>query len=127
VRFFLLLFITFLYSDEFYYEFGKKVFLKPALNKMSRGVIKSDVRYYKTENGKIVGIGRKILVKFKDKADIKSFFSKYKIKNYKKLYGNVFIIVLDNKQDIFKFSQELYCDEDTIYAIPNKIKKYQKR
>jgi hypothetical protein len=128
VKFLLLfIFVTFLYSDEFYYEFGKKVFLKPALSKMSRGVTKSDIRYYKTKNGKTIGIGQEILVKFKDGVDTKSFFNKYGIKNYKKLYRNVFKIKLDKGQDIFEFSQKLYHDKDTIYAIPNKIKKYQKR
>ena len=124
---FFILFLIFLVNgcaSDYYYEYGKKVELKPLPS--IRDLNKSDVRYYKTSTGRKIGIKNEIIVKLKNDVDIKDFAKKYDIdmKNIEKLSTQMYLIKLEKNQNVFKISQEMYQDNDTKFAVPNKVQKY---
>jgi len=114
-------------ASDYYYEYGKKVELTPVDKISSRSIDSQNIRYYKTKDGRVIGIKNEIIVKLKKGVDSKEFFSKYDIKNIEHLGSTTYLLKLEKSQDVFTLSQELYKDNDTIYAIPNRIQKYQKR
>jgi len=114
-------------ASDYFYEYGKKVELTPIDKLSTRSVDLQGVRYYKTKDGKEVGIKNEIIVKLKKDVDSKEFFSKYNIKNTEHLGSTTYLLKLEKSQNVFTLSQKMYKDSSTIYAIPNRIKKYQKR
>jgi len=114
-------------ASDYYYEYGKKVELTPVENVSSRSIDKQDVKYYKTKDGREIGIKNEIIVKLKKGVDPKSFFLKYNMKNTEHLGSTTYLLKLEKSQNVFTLSQEMYEDSDTIYAIPNRIQKYQRR
>ena len=115
-----------LYADDFYYEFGKKVKIVPVKNDRTLQVYKPQKRYI-TQNGNIVSFKHEIIVKLKNGIDKDDFFSRFSIYNYKKISSNRYIIYPSVDKNIFELAQILYESGETVYAIPNKIKRYKKR
>lgn len=113
-------------ASDYFYEYGKKVELTPINTPSTRG-LNQNVKYYKTKNGIKIGIKNEIIVKLKKGVDPKGFFLKYNIKKSEHLGSTTYLLKLSPSQNVFILSQEMYKDDDTIYAIPNKIQKYYTR
>jgi hypothetical protein len=119
-----LLITSSLFCSEYYYEYGKKIYVFAV--KKARSLENNDIKTYKI-GSKIVNFKNEIVVKLKENVEAKNFFQKYQICDYEKIAKNTYIIKLSKKDDLIKLSKEMYEDQDTIYALPNKIKKYKKR
>ncbi len=114
-------------ANDYFYEYGKKVELTPINNPSTRSINNSNIKYYKTKDGRKIGIKNEIIVKLKKDIDPKAFFLKYNITNSEHLGSTTYLLKLSPSQNVFTLSQEMYNDNDTIYAVPNKIQKYYKR
>ena len=113
--------------ENYYYEYGKKVYLSPVTsNTRELSKTSNDIHKYKTANGTIVKFKNEILVKLKKNVDIINFFTKYNL-NYKMLNKRLFLIKVSKNQNIFQLLQDLYQDSDTEFVVPNKIHKTQLR
>ena len=66
-------------ANDYYYENGKKVELTPIITPRA---LDSNIKYYKTINGRKIGIVNEILVKLKKDVEPNKFFQKYGIKNF---------------------------------------------
>ena len=111
-------------ANDYFYEYGKKVELIPINTPSTRSVNSNDIKYYKTKDGREIGIKNEIIVKLKKGINPKEFFLKYNIKNYEHLGSTTYLLKLSPSQNIFILSQKMYKDSDTIYAVPNKVQKY---
>ncbi|HIO91125.1 MAG TPA: hypothetical protein EYG69_05075 [Campylobacterales bacterium] len=117
-----------LFGGDFFYEYGKKVEVTPTPNHLrSIDFNEGGIRYYTTKNGKQFGLKHEIILKLKNKTNDAHFFASYSITNAKKIATKTYLIKLDEKQDIFEFSQTLHNNPNTVYAVPNKIQKVEKR
>jgi len=116
-----------LFGKCFYYEFDKKVVLEPIYLKNTRSLSQDEIKFYRTEDGKLVKFKNEIVVKLKEGADANKLFKMYKIKRFKEFAKNRYIVVPQNDEDILILAQKLYANPNIIYAIPNKIKTYIKR
>jgi len=125
MKYFLLFITMFLYSEDYFYEFGKKVELTPVMD--TRGDIAKDIHIYKTRDGKTIKFKHEIMIKFKDGVDKDSFFKKFDIKNYKQLTKNVYLVKPSSKEDVVSLAKNMYESNMVVYAIPNKINSYKKR
>lgn len=116
-----------LFSGDFFYEYGKKVELTQTPTHLRSLDIKESVKQYTTKDGRIIGIKNEIIVKLKEEADSTMFFTSYDLNNIEKISTNTYLVKLTKAQNIFTLSQKLYESSNTIYAIPNKIQKVQRR
>ena len=111
-------------AQEFYYEFGKKVFITPI--KDSRAV--NGIRYYRDrENGKKIGIRDEIILKCKDNISCKESLERYKFVSISNLSQNLILVKVRDKREIFRISQELYNQDNIEFATPNLIKERRAR
>ena len=122
-----LVFALNVFASEYYYEYGKKVELTPVAQTSQRSINIPNVKYYKTKDGREIGIKNEIIVKLKKGVDEKVFFAKYNLTNTEHLGSTTYLLKLNKNQNIFTLSQDMHKDSDTIYAMPNRIQKYQKR
>ena len=131
IKIFLSLFLVFSLSacasDTFYYEYGKKVYLKPMIQ--TRSAKKSDVTYYKTDTNETIGIKNEILFKLRKDISLDDFLQKFQLDKtqVKKIADKTYLLKLSKGENLFELTQQMYEDKDTIYATPNKIKKYHLR
>jgi len=113
-----------LFSDVYYYEYGKKVKLTKL--KEQRDVTDGTF-YYKNSAGQKVGVRDEILVKCNSRTECEKTFIKYSFKNTESLSSNIFLIKLKKSDDIFEISQKLYLEKTITIAHPNFIKKRYRR
>lgn len=119
---FLFIMISNVYANNFYYEFGKKVELKPKATTKSFNTTAKDVEEYETTDGKFVKFKHEILVNCKENAYCEDDFSDLTLPNYKKIFDNIYLIKLDKNKDIFEYCQKLYEKEDITSAHPNYVR-----
>jgi len=125
MKYLLVFLATLLYGGEYYYEFGKKVELTPAMD--SRDSTNSDIHVYKTRDGKKVKFKHEVMIKFKDDIDIEDFFKSFNIKNYKRISEKVYLVKPPKDMDVIVLAKDMYESNKLVYAIPNKINNYKKR
>ncbi len=113
-----------LFSDVYYYEYGKKIKLTKI--KEQRDVADGTL-YYENSVGQKVGVKNEILVKCNSKIECEKIFIKYSLKGIETLSSNIFLIKLKEIDNLFELSQKLYLEEAITIAHPNFIKKRYKR
>ncbi len=112
-------------ANESYYKNGKLVELINTHNiRATTGV---DVNYYKTQKGKKVGIRDQILVQCKENIDCEKLLKSYKLFNYRKITQKIFVVKIENYDEIFLLSRKLFESGDVQFAHPNFIKERKKR
>jgi hypothetical protein len=111
-----------LFSSDFFYEYGKKVEVVPSLDSARSADTNSGVKSYKSADGREFILKHEVIVKLKDGVE-SDFFNQFCLKDIKKIAKSVYLVILTTDQDLFKMAQRLYRDENTIYAVPNKIQK----
>lgn len=118
-------FTTLSFSSEYYYDYGKKVNLTKVLKKREKS--SSEVEYYARENGKIIGVTKKIIVKCVDNDSCLKTINKYDVLSVSKLTDSLFLVKLSKDKNVFECSQKLHNDENVQYAIPNFVRKLKPR
>jgi len=119
------IFSCFVWADVYYYEYDKKV----TLNKLKEQRIMGDnvVEYYQNIQGQKIGVTREIIAKCTKKEYCKDIFEKYSLKNVENLTPTIYLIKLDDGNDVFELSQKLYKEEDITIAHPNFVKERKYR
>ncbi|MCV6608488.1 MAG: hypothetical protein OIF32_09755 [Campylobacterales bacterium] len=124
--FFYLIGISFLYSDSFFYNNGKKEILK---KEQSSSFFRSQnyMVFYGTSDNQVVGIKDEIMVSFKKEPNISNFLKKYNLTFIKEIIPQVFLLRVkeENPIDVANkiFENELNVKE----SIPNFYTKIQSR
>lgn len=120
----LLLSLTFSYANKFYYENDKKVEVQDNGTKTkSINQTYDDVQEYTTTEGKKIKFRNEILVQCQTNSYCEDDFEELNLINYKKINETMYLIKLDNTQDIFFYCQKLYEQTDIKSAQPNYIRK----
>ena len=122
---FLIVLFSTLHSETFYYEFGKKVTVTKI--KDNRENVKDGISYYKNKIGQKIGVKNEIITKCKKSIDCKTVLKEYDFINIKNLTSKILLITLNENQDPFLISQQLYLDDKIEFAHPNFIKKKTRR
>ena len=119
------LIVSFAFSDTSYYHKGKLTTLTPITEVRSLG--ENGIKYYRTNFGNKVGVTDEILVKCYQSSDCFNTLDKYNFRSISKVTQTIYLVKIDNENDIFKISQELFLDDNIKFAHPNFIKEQQKR
>lgn len=116
-------------SEYYYYQNGKKVFLKPSL-KATKNLAnsQSNIHYYDTENNISLGVTNEILITTKSEVlNIDDLIERYQLTLLKKISSNIYLLEVSNESELFSTVNELYQEDKIQYAHPNFIKNIQKR
>jgi len=113
------------YASESYYENGKLVELQNTYS--SRSFNDSSIKYYKTAAGKKVGITDQLLVQCKKSVNCPNLLDTFNLSNYSKLSDDIFIVKIENRDNIFSVSRALFESGMVEFAHPNFIKARKKR
>lgn len=112
-------------ATDYYYEYGKKVEVKK-LNQ-TRTINNQDIKYFMTSNGHKVGVDDEIIVQCQDSINCQNELEKYDFREISKLSKELFLVKINNNEDIFKISQKLYNSDAVKLAHPNFIKNRKRR
>jgi hypothetical protein len=112
-------------ANEIYYKDGKLVTLQNL--HLSRSVNNSYVNFYKNEHGQKIGITDEILIQCKEGVSCLKLFNKMSITNYSKLTDKIFIVKVEDYDNIFSLSRELYESGEVEFAHPNFIQEKKRR
>ncbi len=118
-----LLFST-VFSDVYYYEYGKKVEL---IKLKEPRDVDSEAEFYQNSAGQKIGVKNEILVKCNSKEGCEKVFIKYNLKDIETLGSDIFLIKLNDTHNLFELSRELYNEECITISHPNFMKKRYKR
>ena len=120
-----LLFVTSLYSQEYYYyENGKKVQLEKRIT-ISRN--NSSVDYYQNNAGILLGVSDKIILKLKLHDNLEKYLKLYDLNIIKKMSKNLYLVNVKDKSLTLEIANSLSQKEDVLYAQPDFIKKNLRR
>lgn len=110
-------------SDNYYYQNNKKIYLTH-LTTPSSTLLKNnpDVDYHKNENGIILGVGDKIIVKIKDGVEIDNLLSQFNLSFEKMLAKNLYLLKVENKNLAIDTSNRLSEHNEVEYAQPDFLK-----
>jgi len=123
--FILIISSAYIYANTFYYAYGKKIELTKVSNSRSNN---NSIEYYQKQNGNKIGVKkRELLVKCNDGIDCKIVLSAYNFDNIEKISKTIFLVKLQNGQDVFKYSQILHQNSSIDFAHPNFVKKRRRR
>jgi hypothetical protein len=124
----LFIFVSIIYGNDFYYSFGKKVYLTPLVQDYSISRNKNDMKFY-LKNGKKVAIDKNILVKFKEISDIKKekILNFFNIKKIDEITSELWLVSVDNIKNTLPISNKLSLHKDIKYAHPDFYQKIQNR
>jgi len=118
-------FVLTLFSNDFYYAYGKKIQLAKLYE--SRAINDSSTIYYLTPEGEKVGIKDEILVACKDTVNCKKELKKYDFSKISQLTKTLLVIKIQKNDNIFTLLQELHNDTNIMFAHPNFVKTLRKR
>jgi len=110
------------FASDFYYEFGKKVEMKPKLQAQSLNTQSNDILEYETTEGKKVKFKNEIIIQCKKDSNCEKVFKDENINNYSKISNAFYLIKLNSSQNIFEYCQKLYTNDSILIAHPNFIK-----
>jgi subtilisin family serine protease len=109
-----LLFASTIVNASFYYSKNQKIELIPD----SKRAIENGIKYFRTLNGKSIGVDNTVLLKFKDDSiDVDKFLTKYDLTLVKKLSPSIYKLSTTN--DIFDTANRLYELDEVKFAHPN--------
>ena len=112
-------------ANESYYKNGKLVELQSSYS--SRAFYGSSIKHYKTMSGNKVGITDELLVQCKELVNCPKLLDKFNLLNYSKLSDKIFIVKVENGDNIFSISRALFETEKVEFAHPNFIKERRQR
>lgn len=119
----MLLALTYLlFAENFYYEFGEKVYVEKIIKTKDLSSKDNEIKEYKTSDGKIVKFKNEIIVQCEKNKNCEDDFTLLGIKKFYKTSSYFYHIKLDSNQDIFEFSQKIQELDSVKVAHPNFIK-----
>ena len=127
------LFTTNLFSAQSYYENGQKIELTPYILKKSASFGQntndknSSIRYYKKSNSQIVGVSNSIIAKCLNTSECERVIKKYTTLKFTLISKNIYLIYLQNQDEIFDISVKLYEEGCFLYVQPNFYKEKKLR
>lgn len=122
----LLFFTTSLVADDaFYYQNGKKISLDFVMMPTSR--TNNGMRFYKNEYGTLLGISKRLIVKFKTKVHLDDYLKKYNLHLVKTLGQNLYLLQTQDVTSTINISNKLTQQDDVKYAHPDFTKKRRRR
>ena len=113
------------FANESYYKNGKLVELQNTHT--SRSFRNSSINYYKTLTGKKVGVTDQLLVQCKKSVNCPRLLDTFNLSNYSKLSDKIFIVKIENGDNVFSLSRALFETQKIEFAHPNFIKERRKR
>ena len=113
-------------ANEFYYSHGDKITVTQIKTQKSNKA-SNNQRYYKTSQGVEVAVTDEILVECKKNIDCKALLSHYPLKSVSQLSNSIYLVSIEERENIFRMSQKLYEEEGTLNAHPNFIKTRKRR
>ena len=122
-----------LFSAQTYYEYGQKVELTPLEPKHSASLTpmtedsNRSIRYFEKPNAQIVGVDNSIIAKCKNDDECKSVMETYPGLRFETLSKNIYLIYLENPEEIFDISVKLYEEGCFEYVHPNFYKEKRLR
>lgn len=125
----LLTFTSIVSAGSTYYKKGKLVELQRinVARSIDTNYNRKHLKFFRTQNGKKIGVTDEILVKCKDGVNCKEFLSQLNLKDILKLSSTIFEIKVDNNDNVFSVSRELYETGKVKFAHPNFVKKKRLR
>lgn len=121
----LIAFMVSTYANDFYYEYGEKVYVTKVPKQ--RNLINNSIDYYSTSKGQKVGVTNELIVKCKVNIDCKELLGKYNLTSITNVAGAIFSVKIKPGDNVFNISEELYLDKNIKFAHPNFIKKIIRR
>jgi hypothetical protein len=109
-------------NESYYYNGSEKVAIYPQINRTDTNVI-----YYENENGTLLGVSDKIILKVKDGVEIDSILQKYNLILEKSVTKRVYVVKVADKSMCIGIANNLKEDKDIVYAQPDFIKQNIKR
>ena len=113
------------YANESYYKNGKLVELQNT--HVSRSSNYSSLNYYKTASGKRVGVTDQLLVQCKASVDCPKLLATFDLSNYSKLSDTIFVVKVENGDNIFSVSRALFESNKVVFSHPDFTKERRKR
>ncbi len=101
-------------QDYFYYKKNHKIELIPQQVQENKQFF-----YYKTKEGRLLGISDKILVKSNNKTLLKKYLTEYDLTLLKTLSDQLYLIKVSNKNMTLDIANELNEKEGVLYAHPD--------
>jgi len=123
--FILLLFVTSLYSQEYYYYKNSKKVQLEKVTSISR--TQSVVDYYKNDMGILLGVSDKIILKLKLHDNLDNYIKLYDLHIEKVISENLYLLTVKDKSLTLEIANSLNEKEDVVYAQPDFIKKSLRR
>ncbi|MEA2019875.1 MAG: hypothetical protein U9N59_15695 [Campylobacterota bacterium] len=115
------LLVSFLVSQDFFYNNGKKVFLNPTQT-IHRAVDKEN-RYFRTQDNHTINITKQIILKLQVDTSIQEILDQYNLVLIKSYKNDIYLVEVSDVIHTLDIANKLYEDKRTIYAQPNfKIK-----
>ncbi len=117
----LLIFLSALGAESFYYERGEKVVLTPVVKKAPalRENSQDDITYYENSSGQRLGLKNQILIKVEEGVDVSALALKYDVIFIKALSASIYLLEVKSGDNVFEKSSLLYEDDQTLLAQPN--------
>lgn len=106
-------------NDKFYYQNHQKIYLSPYNNLLRSN---PDIDYYQNENGVVLGVTDKLIVKIKDGVLIESLLLNFNLFIEKNIDKNLYLLKVDNKNNTIDISNKLNENENIEYAQPDFVK-----
>jgi len=120
-----LLSVACIHANNFYYEYGQKVELTELSNPRTAN---NNIAYYQKSNGKQVGVKKnEILLKCNEGIACLSILDAYNFASVKALSRSIYLITLQETQNIFTYSQTLHNNAAIEFAHPNFVKERKRR
>jgi hypothetical protein len=107
-------------GDSYYYSGNKKVVLTPNTT-MTKSV--SRVDFYQDENGVLLGVSDKLIVKVEEEVVIDDYLNEYNLTLESTLGPNTYLLKTTNKDLTLDVANRLSEKENVLYAHPDFLKK----
>lgn len=115
-----------------YYHQGKLKTLTPEpsprvqTNSMS-SASSAGTRWYRTEEGRRVGVNSAILVQWKDASKAEEILKEFALTDAEKISETIWLVQVPSSRDLFAVTKDLYEHEAVEFAQPDMIKERRMR
>ncbi len=118
-----------LFAGEYYYMNGdKRVDLQEITDGVTKHSFSESPLYFRSENGKKVGIPNRLIVKLKAMDKFDKYLQTFGLKVVKKFnFGNMFLLEAETTKKALEAANSLYGEPDVILAQPDMIREWSLR
>jgi len=120
-----LFYVNILDATESYYKNGKIIEVEKLHSNRSSN--NSNINYYKTSTGNKIGVKKELIIECKETSTCPTFLESHNLMNYSNLSDTIYIVKIENGENIFNISKILYETGKVNFVHPNFIKTRRKR